>query len=76
MRETALTTAVFDIGGMHCASCSILIDETVEELPGVRSSRTDLRRNRATVEYDPDSTTPARIAEAITDTGYPATPVP
>lgn len=73
MSEPAVTTAVFDIIGMHCASCGILIDETVEELPGVRSSHTDVRRNRTTVRYDPDGMTPARIAAAIAETGYEAT---
>jgi copper chaperone len=76
MSQTASSTAVFDISGMHCASCGILIDETVEELPGVRSSHTDLRRSRTTVAYDPDRATAAQIAEAITETGYPATAVP
>jgi copper chaperone len=72
---TAVATAVFDISGMHCASCGILIDQTVEELAGVRSSHTDLRRGRTTVQYDPGGITLAQIVAAIADTGYPATAV-
>lgn len=49
------------VTGMHCASCGLLIDETLEELPGVISSSTDLRRETTTVEYDPAQTDVALI---------------
>ena len=62
------------VTGMHCASCSLLIDETLEELPGVISSSTDLRRETTTVEYDRGQTTPAVIAEEISKLGYSARP--
>lgn len=62
------------VTGMHCTSCSILIDETLEELPGVVSSSTDLRRETTTVEYDPARTSPGAIAEEIVKLGYSARP--
>lgn len=62
------------VTGMHCASCSLLIDETLEELPGVISSSTDLRRETTTVEYDPGQTNPTVIAEEISRLGYSARP--
>lgn len=60
------------VTGMHCTSCSLLIDETLEELPGVISSSTDLRRETTTVEYDPAQTSSAVIAEEIAKLGYSA----
>ena len=62
------------VTGMHCASCSILIDETLEELPGVVSSSTDLRRETTTVEYDPTTTNVSAIADEIVNLGYTARP--
>lgn len=62
------------VTGMHCASCGLLIDDTLEELPGVVSSSTDLRRETTTVEYDPTQTTLTAIAAEIVNLGYTARP--
>jgi copper chaperone len=62
------------VSGMHCASCSLLIDETLEELPGVVSSSTDLRRETTTVEYDPAQMSLSAIADEIVRLGYSARP--
>lgn len=62
------------VTGMHCASCGLLIDETLEELPGVVSSSTDLRRKTTTVEYDPTQTSLSAIAAEIGSLGYAASP--
>ena len=58
--------------GMHCTSCRLLIDETVEDLDGVERCTTDVRRGRVVVTYEPGRITPESIAAAITDAGYPA----
>ena len=63
------------VTGMHCASCSLLIDETLEELPGVVSSSTDLRRETTTVEYNSAQTSLTAIADEIVKLGYTAHPV-
>lgn len=62
------------VTGMHCPSCSILIDESLEEIPGVVSSSTDLRRETTTVEYDPAQTSLTTIADEIGKLGYSACP--
>jgi len=68
------TTHVFNVDGMHCASCSLLIDDTLEDLPGVEGSHTDLKANRATVQLDTSLTTPQQVIDTITKLGYTATP--
>jgi copper chaperone len=62
------------VEGMHCASCGMLIDETLEDVDGVRSSATSLRTGRATVEFDPARCTPADVVAAIGEAGYTARP--
>jgi len=46
------STHVFRIDGMHCGSCSLLIDDTLEDLPGVSRSQTELKAGRSTVWLD------------------------
>ena len=40
------STHVFRIHGMHCGSCSLLIDDTLEDLPGVSRSQAELKAGR------------------------------
>jgi copper chaperone len=65
-------TYTFTVTGMHCGSCGMLVDETLEELPGVRASRTDVRHRTTTVDHD-DVIDPATITAAIAELGYRAT---
>ncbi len=61
-----------EVGGMHCGSCGMLIDETLEEMPGVAASDTDVGGERTVVEYDPALTPPAALVEAIAGLGFQA----
>lgn len=67
-----MSTIVLAITGMHCASCGMLIDEAVEDLPGVRESRTDMKAERTTVELDGTGAGPAEVVAAIEAEGYRA----
>lgn len=65
-------TYTFVISGMHCGSCGLLIDETLEEMPGVHRAQTSVRAGRAVVDADPAIADPDTLAAAITAAGYPA----
>ncbi len=68
-------TLSFTVTGMHCNSCGLLIDDSVEELPGVQSSTTDVARGICTVTLADDAPTgPAEVTAAITEAGYTAVP--
>ena len=67
-----MSTIVLAISGMHCASCGMLIDEAVEDLPGVRESRTDTKTERTTVELDGSGAGAAEVVAAIEAEGYRA----
>jgi copper chaperone len=69
-----MSTHVFTVTGMHCASCGLLIDETLEDLPGVTRSQTSVRAGRTVVDLDDTLCTPAQVATAITTASYPAHP--
>ncbi len=65
-------TSTFRVEGMHCASCGMLIDDVVEDLPGVRRSQTTLRSAHAVVDYDPAQCTADDVLGAIAEAGYDA----
>ena len=68
-RENELTIPV---QGMTCAACTARVQRTLERTPGVSAANVNLMTGSATVSYDPASTTPERLVDAIRDTGYGA----
>lgn len=61
---------VLAIKGMHCASCGMIIDDALEELPGVLRSQTDLRSETTTVHLDEGGADLAEVLDAIAREGY------
>jgi copper chaperone len=70
------TTYVFQVAGLHCGSCALLIDDTLEDLPGVRSTQTAMKLGRCTVELDVNQSSPDDVIRAIEELGYRASPLP
>lgn len=68
-------TRRYRITGMHCASCGLLVDDTLEDIPGIASSSTDARSGLAIVDVEPGtSIDDDAVVAAITTLGYVATP--
>jgi copper chaperone CopZ len=67
-----MATIDLKTGGMHCSSCSMLIDMTVGDLPGVQSAESDYAKGKTRVEYDPKQISPEDIITAIEQAGYTA----
>lgn len=68
----ATVTKRFTTTGMHCPSCSMLIQMDVNDLPGVSSVSSDHRTGMTEVTYDEGTVTPDEIVEAIAKAGYAA----
>ncbi|WP_371141865.1 heavy metal translocating P-type ATPase [Burkholderia cepacia] len=62
-----------DIDGMTCASCVSRVEKALAKVPGVMRASVNLATERATVDAAPDVTA-ARLAEAVKQAGYSATP--
>lgn len=69
-------TVVLDVKNMSCALCPITVKKSLQKVPGVAETRIDFDKKTATVKFDPDKASPAALAKASTDAGYPATPRP
>ena len=68
----ALQTMSFTIENMTCALCPVTVKTAMERVSGVRSVRVDFDATTATVVFDPSVATPAAIAAASANAGYPA----
>lgn len=65
--------ATLAITGMHCVSCAMNIDMSLEELPGVTRASTDYARAKTEVVYDPEQVSTKEMIKAISELGYTAT---
>lgn len=62
--------AEFKISGMHCPSCSLNIDSSLEELPGVVEASTSYAKGITQIYYDPNKVQLEELKECINQTGY------
>ncbi len=69
-----LTEAGLLITGMHCNNCVGRVDKAIRAVPGVESTQVDLKTGQAVVKFDPKSTNPQELADAVSKAGYPAKP--
>ena len=68
------TTARLKTTGMHCRSCSMMVDMTVAEIEGVGDVQTDHVSGDTVVTFDNDQTNLDVIINAIREAGYDAEP--
>jgi len=65
-----MTTTQFFVTGMKCDGCIKRATAALQDVPGFDSAEFDLKEGVATVSGDID---PQAVAQALTETGYPAT---
>jgi Cu+-exporting ATPase len=58
------------IVGMHCASCAGRIEKELGGTTGVISANVNFATSRATVQFDPQATAPAKLTKVVRDLGY------
>jgi copper chaperone len=76
MSEAAMSevTARLTTTGMHCRSCSMMVDMTVGEIDGVADVRTDHVTGETLVTFDDTQTNVEAIITEIRGAGYDAEP--
>lgn len=60
----------FKITGMHCTSCALTIDMDLEEVEGVKSSKTSYAKAETEVEFETDKVKDEDLIEVIKKAGY------
>jgi len=62
----------YQIQGMHCASCALLIERELKKVPGVVEANVNFGSEKAHVVFDETNTQEGAIGEAIKKAGYSA----
>lgn len=63
-------TKKFKIKGMHCTSCVLDIDGTLEDLPGVEKAATSYAREETEISFDEKQISLPKIASELKKLGY------
>jgi mercuric ion binding protein len=67
-------TTILHVSNMTCPACRITIEAALRGEEGVLSSKVDTEAKIVSIRFDPAMTGEARLAEAITNAGFPAKP--
>jgi copper chaperone CopZ len=67
-----LQTVRIKTTGMHCGSCAMLVQMSLEDLPGVAEARADVAASMTEVTFDPDVIDTPALVETIEKAGYGA----
>jgi len=65
-----MAKVILKVKGMHCASCSILIDKLLEKQEGIISIQTNYGNEKTAIEYNEKKISLAKIDELISKLGY------
>lgn len=60
----------YRIGGMTCASCAMVVEQTVRKLEGVEQAHVNVATEVLTIVYQPERLTEQALAQAVEQAGY------
>ena len=70
MVEKSGREAELAVTGMHCATCSLAVEEALKREPGVIGAQVNLATESARVTFDPARTDLARLGKAVEGAGF------
>jgi len=65
-------TVTLAVDNMTCGTCPIVVKKALERVSGVSSTTIDFDKKTATVTFDPDKVTSARLTQATSEAGFPS----
>jgi copper chaperone len=63
-----MESTIITIDGMHCQACVRRVSAAIQKVPGIVSAKVEV--GSAAVEFDPQTTSPPAIAEAVKSAGF------
>lgn len=75
LAEAGEQTAKLKVKNMYCASCPFIVKKTLAGVDGVKRVDVSYHQKTATVVYDDQKCTAAKLASAASNAGFPATPI-
>ncbi len=70
IKNTNIKEHVYKVEGMHCASCEILIEKKLLELPNVKAVNASTSKSEVVIEYEGDRPNPERLTKIFKDENY------
>ena len=61
---------IFKVRGMHCASCSSMIEKTFKKIDGVESVEVNYGTEKAKISFDSSKISPQALSKHIEPLGY------
>ena len=61
---------IYKVEGMHCASCEILIEKKLLDLPGVKSVDASTGKGEVVMEFEGDRPNPERLSRIFKEENY------
>lgn len=55
---------------MHCTSCVRLVENELQQIPGVISAKADLSDQSVTINYDGNDSMPQEFKKVLNEAGY------
>lgn len=68
-----MKTATFKLSGLHCVTCALTIDVELEDMIGIKESKTNYAKSILQVMYNENIITIQKIIQLIKQLGYCAT---
>lgn len=65
-----IITQTYKVKGMHCASCSSVIEKTLEKVEGVNFAEVNYGTEKAKISFNPSKTNPHSLSKHIEPLGY------
>lgn len=61
------------LSGMHCTSCSLIIEKSLKKVPGVKEAHVNFAAEKALVTFDEATAKKESLLDAVSKAGYTAT---
>jgi mercuric ion binding protein len=66
-------SVTLDVKGMDCAACPVTVKTVLKKQPGVTEVKVDLNGATAQVTFDPGKVSREKLAQVVTESGFPST---
>ena len=67
-------TKQIKVNGMHCNSCVLAVQNSLEDVDGIENAKADLESGNVQIELDTNKVSIEDINEAIQDVGFELDP--
>jgi len=69
----ASESVTLDVKGMDCAACPVTVKAVLKKEPGVSDVKVDFKKATAEITFEPSKVSRERLAQVVTEAGFPST---